>query len=69
MASYGLPYTGSKNRLAEKIIRHLPEADTLVDVFFGGGAITHCAMVHNKFKSYIANDIRTTPQLFKECID
>ena len=69
MASYGLPYTGSKNRLAEKIIRHLPEADTLVDVFFGGGAITHCAMVHNKFKNYIANDIRTTPQFFKECIE
>lgn len=69
MASYGLPYTGSKNRLAEKIVRHLPEADTLVDVFFGGGAITHCAMVHNKFKNYIANDIRTTPQFFKECIE
>ena len=69
MASYGLPYTGSKNRLAEKIIRHLPEADTLVDVFFGGGAITHCAMTHNKFKNYIANDIRTTPQFFKECIE
>lgn len=69
MASYGLPYTGSKNRLAKKIIRHLPEADTLVDVFFGGGAITHCAMAHNKFKNYIANDIRTTPQFFKECIE
>ena len=37
MPSYGLPYTGSKNRLAEKIIHHLPEADTLVDGFFGGG--------------------------------
>lgn len=69
MASYGLPYTGSKNRLAEKIVRHLPEADTLVDVFFGGGAITHCAMAHGKFKNYIANDIRTTPQFFKECIE
>lgn len=69
MPSYGLPYTGSKNRLAEKIIRHLPEADTLVDVFFGGGAITHCAMVHGKFKNYIANDIRTTPQFFKECLE
>lgn len=69
MASYGLPYTGSKNRLAEKIVRHLPEADTLVDAFFGGGAITHCAMVHGKFKNYIANDIRTTPQFFKECIE
>ena len=69
MAGYGLPYTGSKNRLAEKIIKHFPEADTLIDVFFGGGAITHCAMAHNKFKNYIANDIRTTPQFFKECID
>ena len=69
MASYGLPYTGSKNRLAEKIVRHLPEADPLVDVFFGGGAITHCAMVHGKFKNYIANDIRTTPQFFKEYIE
>ena len=69
MPSYGLPYTGSKNRLAEKIVRHLPEADTLVDVFFGGGAITHCAMAHGKFKNYIANDIRTTPQFFKECVE
>lgn len=69
MPSYGLPYTGSKNRLAEKIIRHLPEADTLVDGFFGGGAITHCAVAHNKFKNYIMNDIRTTPQFFKECVE
>lgn len=69
MPSYGLPYTGSKNRLAEKIVAHFPEADTLVDVFFGGGAVTHYAMVHSKFKNYIANDIRTTPQFFKECIE
>ena len=69
MAAYGLPYTGSKNRLAEKIAAHFPEADTLVDVFFGGGAVTHWAMVHSKFKNYIANDIRTTPQFFKECIE
>lgn len=67
--NYGLPYTGSKNAIAEKIIKHFPEADTLVDVFFGGGAITHCAIVNNKFKSYIANDIRTTPQFFKDCVD
>lgn len=36
--NYGLPYIGSKNKLAEKIIKHFPEADTFVDVFFGGGA-------------------------------
>ena len=46
--NYGLPYTGSKNTLAEKIIKHLPDADTLVDVFFGCGAITHCAIVQLK---------------------
>lgn len=67
--NYGLPYTGSKNAIAEKIIKHFPEADTLVDVFFGGGAITHCAIVNNKFKNYIANDIRTTPQFFKDCVE
>lgn len=66
--NYGLPYTGSKNKLAEKIIKHFPKTDTLVDVFFGGGAITHCAIVNNKFKNYIANDIRTTPQFFVECL-
>ena len=38
--NYELPYTGSKNTIAEKIIEHFPEADTLVDVFFGGGAGT-----------------------------
>ena len=69
MTCYGLPYTGSKNKLAEKIVKHFPAADTLVDVFFGGGAITHCAIVHNKFKNYIANDIRTTPRFFKDCIE
>lgn len=67
--SYGLPYTGSKNSIAEWVVDQLPSADTLVDAFFGGGAITHCAMLKDKYKHYIANDIRTTPQFFKDCIE
>lgn len=36
MASYGLPYMGSKNAIAENIIRLLPKAKRLVDLFAGG---------------------------------
>lgn len=31
---YGLPYKGSKNSIAEWIVRQLPYADTFVDLFF-----------------------------------
>ena len=32
MTTYGLPYQGSKNSIAEWVIDHLPTADTLVDL-------------------------------------
>lgn len=35
--TYGLPYKGSKNRIAEKIISVLPSADYFIDLFGGGG--------------------------------
>lgn len=33
---YGLPYKGSKSKIADWVIDNLPENDTFVDVFFGG---------------------------------
>ena len=54
---YGLGYLGSKNGIAEQIVDQLPKADTLVDLFCGGGAITHCAMLKGKYNNYIMNDI------------
>lgn len=36
MAKYGMPYMGSKNGIAEKIIDILPKAPVLYDLFGGG---------------------------------
>ena len=54
---YGIPYKGSKNKLAEKILKELPKAEVLYDLFSGGMAITHAAMMGNKYKKVVANDI------------
>lgn len=54
---YGLPYKGSKNAIAEWIIDNLPSADTFVDLFCGGGAVTHRAMLSGKYRKFIMNDI------------
>lgn len=67
---YGIPYKGSKNSIAEWVIAELPRADTFVDLFMGGGAITHCAMLSGKYKNFIINDIDARmPQFFLDCID
>ena len=68
MKSYGLPYQGSKNKIAEWIVEQLPSANTLVDLFAGGCAITHCAMLSGKYQHFIANDLRPTVQLFRDAI-
>lgn len=65
---YGLPYKGSKNAIAEWIVEQLPEGEVLVDLFCGGGAITHAAMLSRKWERFIMNDIDgRLPILFKDC--
>lgn len=58
--TYGAPIQGSKNKIAEKIIAQLPKADVLVDLFCGGGAITHCALLSGKYDKIIMNDINSS---------
>lgn len=48
---YGVPYKGSKNRLAKDLIDVLPAGKRLVDLFGGGGAISHCAVLSDKWDS------------------
>ena len=55
--NYGLPYKGSKNKLAEKILALMPRARVFYDLFAGGMAVTHAALVSNKFGRVVANDI------------
>ena len=57
MKNYGMPYKGSKNKIAEKIISILPKADYFVDLFGGGGAMSHCAVLSGKYKKVIYNEL------------
>ena len=74
---YGIPYQGSKNIIAKKIIDFLPEAETLVDICAGGCAITHAALEHmeqnpltKKWNRVIANDINPMPlRLFGNAVN
>lgn len=69
MANYGLPYMGSKNTIAHKIIDCLPKAVNFYDLFCGGCSITHCAMLSKKWKNIYFNDIDgDMPKLFLDSI-
>ncbi|MBQ7695566.1 MAG: DNA adenine methylase [Clostridia bacterium] len=63
---YGVPYMGSKNKIAPQIIDFLPAGEVLVDLFAGGGAITHAALLSGKYKRIIANDTSDIIQLFAD---
>lgn len=63
--TYGIPYQGSKNRIAEWVVDKLPPSDVLADVFAGGCAITHCAALSGKYGRIICNDIGGGPELFR----
>lgn len=65
----GLPYQGSKSKLADKIISLFPKATHFVDLFAGGCAITHEAMLSGKFKDVHANDITDSVTLFEDAIN
>ena len=67
--NYGLPYKGSKNRIAKKILDILPAASVLYDVFCGGCAITHAALLSGKYSRVVANDVNgMIPHAFETAI-
>ena len=67
--NFGLPYKGSKNRIAKKILDVLPAAPVLYDVFCGGCAITHAAMLSGKYSRVVANDINSMiPHAFETAL-
>ena len=67
--NYGLPYKGSKNRIAKKILDVLPAAPVLYDVFCGGCAVTHAAMLSGKYQRFVVNDLRGwLPDAFRKAI-
>lgn len=66
---YGTPYKGSKAAIAEWVVSNLPPSNTFVDLFAGGCAVTHAAMVSGRFGRFVANDLGEAPDVFKAAID
>ena len=67
---FGLPYTGSKSRIATWLVERLPDCETFVDVFCGGCAVSDVMMLHNKAKRFILNDIQgDVPKLFVDTLN
>ena len=56
-ARYGVPYKGSKNQIVEWIYSHFPKATNFYDLFAGGCAITHIALMKSEYENYFCNDI------------
>lgn len=57
MGKYGLPYMGSKSAIADKIIAVLPAGERFIDLFGGGGAMTHAAALSGKYGEVIYSDV------------
>lgn len=54
--SYGVPYQGSKNRIATLIMNELPAGTRFVDLMAGGCAMTHCAALSGKYDRVLCYD-------------
>lgn len=64
MARYGVPYRGSKSRIAPWVVDHIPSGEVFVELFGGGCAVTHAALLAGRWERYIVNDLSDAPQLF-----
>ena len=66
---YGLPYKGSKNTIATWVIDKLPSAEHFYDLFCGGCAVTHAAMLSGRWEKFTINDINFMPRLFVDAVE
>lgn len=55
--NYGLPYKGSKNTIAERVVRLFPSGGRFLDACCGGGAISHAAYLSGGYASVTGCDI------------
>ncbi len=59
LMSYGVSYKGSKNMIVGDLMEVIPTkgVENFYDLFAGGCAVTHKAMIGGKFSRYFANDL------------
>lgn len=66
---YGLPYKGGKTLIAKQLFEVMPSGDRFVDLFGGGGAMSHFALLSNKYKKVLYNELdKDVFTLFKNAI-
>lgn len=57
MMLYGLPYMGSKARFAKDFVDALPSGRRFIDLFGGGAAMSHAAVLSGKYAEVIYSDV------------
>ena len=66
---YGMPYKGSKNKLAGQIFELFPRKKNFYDLFCGGCAMTHYGLLHGGFENFYMNDINPAcSELFMDAV-
>lgn len=66
---YGLPYKGSKSSIVDELLTIIPPAEHFYDLFCGGCAVAHAAMLSGKFGTVHINDINPMmPKAFIKAI-
>lgn len=53
----GLPYKGSKNTIAEDLVKCLPRGKKLLDACCGGGAVLMAAAMSGRWDKVVGNDL------------
>lgn len=67
--NFGMPYMGSKSAHVEWLLKNLPSAENFYDLFGGGGAVSHAAVLSKKYKNIFYNEIKSdVAQLFSDAI-
>jgi hypothetical protein len=61
MSDYGIPYMGSKAKIAASIAMNFPKATNFYDLFGGGFSISHYMLEHkrNRFSRFHYNEIKS----------
>lgn len=61
---------GSKNGIAVELISRLPDGKRFVDLFGGGFAMSHCALLSNKYNQVLYNEYNPLlPKLIRKAIN
>ena len=69
MAKYGIPYMGSKYKIADDILSVLPRGKRFVDLFGGGFAMSHAALLSGKYEQVFYNELNPLlPKLIKDTL-